>query len=99
VSVLHSDVAIKAGTRAEEFAAHKAVLSARLSVFKAIFAHGLVESKSNDVVLDDMDPAIVGAMLKSVRSGLLTLALTQRNFLRAGLCTVASASCARTSGM
>lgn len=43
--------------------AHKAILMARSDVFMAMFDHDMVEKKSNEVNLEDMEPEIVKAMV------------------------------------
>ncbi|XP_028981939.1 speckle-type POZ protein B-like [Diachasma alloeum] len=60
-----SDVTILVGN--EKFFAHKLLLSVRSTVFAAMFEHKeMSENCKNEVKIDDMEPAIVKAMLEFI---------------------------------
>lgn len=64
-SGLHSDVTLVVdGTT--EIVAHKAILAARSPVFRAMFAHKMQETLEGRVLIDDMPPATMHSLLKSV---------------------------------
>ena len=53
-----------------EFPAHKVILSARSSVFEAMFSHDqFVENKSNRVEIEDISKEVMEALLKYIYSG------------------------------
>ena len=63
-----SDVTLAVGN--EEFKAHKAILSARSPVFRAMFKHdGFKEQQENFVQIMDHDPKVVKEMLKFIYTG------------------------------
>lgn len=64
-----TDVTIKCENRILE--CHKAVLSARSTVFRAMFQHDMRESKSNEIHIPDIDFATVRDMVRFIYSGRL----------------------------
>ena len=63
-----SDVTLAAGN--EKFKAHKAILSARSPVFRAMFKHdGFKEQQENFVRITDHDPKVVKEMLTFIYTG------------------------------
>ena len=63
-----NDVTLAVGN--EEIKAHKAVLSARSPVFRAMFKHdGFKEQQENFVQITDHDPKVVKEMLKFIYTG------------------------------
>ena len=63
-----SDVTLAVGN--EEIKAHKAILSARSPVFRAMFKHdGFKEQQENFVQIMDHDPKVVKEMLKFIYTG------------------------------
>ena len=52
-----------------EFRAHKAILTARCPVFAAMFHHEMQESRTNKVVIKDVDPQIFREILRFVYTG------------------------------
>jgi len=64
-----TDVTIKCENRMLE--CHKAILSARSTVFRAMFQHDMRESKSNEIHIPDIDFATVRDMVKFIYSGRL----------------------------
>ncbi|KAI6206609.1 Protein roadkill [Aphelenchoides besseyi] len=64
---LFTDCIIKVGS--VEIKTHKAILSARSTVFKAMFAHsGMKESNNSVVVIEDLDEETVRGMLSFIYS-------------------------------
>ncbi|UYV64797.1 SPOPL, partial [Cordylochernes scorpioides] len=53
----------------QEFKAHKNILSARSTVFAAMFDHGMEENLQNRVVIEDLEPQIVRGMLRYIYTG------------------------------
>lgn len=64
-----TDVTIKCENRILE--CHKAILSARSTVFRAMFQHDMRESKSNEINIQDIDFCTVRDMVKFIYSGRL----------------------------
>ena len=62
-----SDVILSANVR--EFAAHKAILTARSRVFSAMFEHDMKEKKQNKVEIPDMDHEVLREMLHYIYTG------------------------------
>jgi len=62
-----TDVKIKCEGKILE--CHKAILSARSSVFRAMFQHDMRESKSNEIIIPDLDFNTVKDMVRYVYSG------------------------------
>lgn len=62
-----SDVTLS--VNGKEFLAHKAILAARSPVFAAMFEHNLEESKHNRVEITDMEPDVLGEMLRFIYTG------------------------------
>lgn len=52
-----------------EYKCHKALLCARSQVFAAMFEHDMEESKHNRVDITDVDPDVMGDMLRFVYTG------------------------------
>jgi len=65
-----TDVIIKCDNKI--IACHKAILSARSSVFQAMFQHDMRESKNNEIIISDLDYGTVRDMVKYIYSGRLT---------------------------
>ena len=70
-----SDVEFKLGN--VTIPAHKAVLGARSPVFRAMFSSGMAESKSNDVVIDGVEPEVFREFLRC-ENGIFRIALSVR---------------------
>lgn len=66
-SSILTDVKIKCDGKILE--CHKAILSARSSVFRAMFQHDMIESKSNEIIIPDLDFCTVKDMVRYVYSG------------------------------
>jgi len=64
-----TDVTIKCENRIIE--CHKAILSARSTVFRAMFQHDMRENKSNEILISDIDFCTVRDMVKFIYSGRL----------------------------
>jgi len=64
-----TDVTIKCENKILE--CHKAILSARSSVFRAMFQHDMRESKNNEIIIPDLDFTTVKDMVKFIYSGRL----------------------------
>ncbi len=62
-----SNVTIVAGGK--EFKAHKAILSARSPVFRAMFEHDMREAVQNQVTIEDLSPEVVQEVLTFVYTG------------------------------
>lgn len=63
-----SDVILRIGKKT--FPAHKVVLTARSDYFSAMFDHDMKESKSNEIVITDIDdPSILPLMLQFMYTG------------------------------
>merc|ERR1711874_472595 len=62
-----TDVTIKCDKKTIKV--HKAVLSARSAVFRAMFQHDMRENKNNEIVIPDLDFATVSDMVKFIYSG------------------------------
>ncbi len=62
-----SNVTIVAGGK--EFKAHKAILSARSPVFRAMFEHDMREAIKNQVTIEDLSPEVVQEVLTFVYTG------------------------------
>jgi len=62
-----TDVIIKCDNKI--LACHKAVLSARSSVFQAMFQHDMKESNNNEVIISDLDFETVKDMVRYIYSG------------------------------
>ncbi|KAL5966630.1 BTB and MATH domain-containing protein 43, partial [Taenia solium] len=52
-----------------QFKAHKAILAARSPVFAAMFEHGMAESRANRVNITDVEPDILGEVLRFIYTG------------------------------
>ncbi|VDM36143.1 unnamed protein product [Hydatigera taeniaeformis] len=52
-----------------QFKAHKAILAARSPVFAAMFEHGMTESRANRVNITDVEPDILGEVLRFIYTG------------------------------
>jgi len=65
-----TDVIIKCDNKIIE--CHKAILSARSSVFRAMFQHDMRENKSNEIIIPDLDFGTVKDMVRYIYSGRLT---------------------------
>nr|CDS24579.1 protein roadkill [Echinococcus granulosus] len=52
-----------------QFKAHKAILAARSPVFAAMFEHGMAESRANRVHITDVEPDILGEVLRFIYTG------------------------------
>ena len=61
------------------FPAHKAVVAARSPVFNKIFTTEMLESKTDQVKIDDIQPDIFEIFLKFLYSGMLTKTSTEKN--------------------
>jgi len=64
-----TDVTIKCDNKMLE--CHKAVLSARSNVFRAMFQHDMRENKNNEIIISDLDFTTVKDMVKFIYSGRL----------------------------
>lgn len=53
----------------KEFHVHKAVLACRSPVFAAMFEHEMTESRSDRVIIEDIDPDVLKEMLKFMYTG------------------------------
>ncbi|XP_065203508.1 speckle-type POZ protein B-like [Planococcus citri] len=62
-----TDVVLSANGK--EYPAHKAILAARSPVFCAMFTHSTKESELNRVDIEDINEAVVEAMLKYIYTG------------------------------
>jgi len=78
-----SDCIIACGGR--EFPCHKFILSARSSVFDAMFSHDMREHVQNRVDIEDLDAKVVLEMIKYIYSG----QVTELDFKAADLLTAA----------
>lgn len=56
-----------------EFKAHKTILRARSSVFDAMFSHGLSESKSGIIPIEDCEPDVFEEFLFFIYGGRINL--------------------------
>ncbi|XP_015112521.1 speckle-type POZ protein [Diachasma alloeum] len=66
-----SDVSIMAGD--EKFSAHKNILTARSSMFAAMFKHEeMEENRTNEVKIENMDSKVVKGMLEYIYTGEVT---------------------------
>jgi len=65
-----TDIKIKCDGKILE--CHKAILSARSSVFRAMFQHDMRESKNNEIIIQDLDFSTVKDMVRYVYSGRVT---------------------------
>ncbi len=62
----HSDVILVAAG-GQRFQAHRSILSARSSVFRAMFSHPeLAENQTREVQMDDVEPEVLGALLRFI---------------------------------
>jgi len=64
-----TDVTIKCENKILE--CHKAILSARSNVFRAMFQHDMRETKNNEIIISDLDFTTVKDMVKFIYSGRL----------------------------
>ncbi|XP_065214346.1 speckle-type POZ protein B-like [Planococcus citri] len=53
----------------QQFKAYKGILSARCSVFKAMFKHGMKEANSNPVEITDIEPDVFRELLHYIYTG------------------------------
>ncbi|KAL6030371.1 hypothetical protein STEG23_034376 [Scotinomys teguina] len=53
----------------QEFQAHKAILAARSPVFRAMFEHDMRESKSNRILMHDLEPQVFKVMMDFIYTG------------------------------
>ncbi len=60
--IAHSDAKLVVGDSSLDV--HKLVLSARSPVFAAMFSSKMSEAKSGEVVIDDMELAVVKEMIR-----------------------------------
>lgn len=60
----HSDVVLRAGDQA--FCCHKLLLAAQSATFDRMFQSGMREGSSGEVVVDDMRPEVLEALLKYI---------------------------------
>ena len=63
----YSDITIKAGKKT--FKAHKAILTTRSCVFRAMFENDMTEAARNCVEIKDMNPQAVQEMLRYIYTG------------------------------
>jgi len=76
---LFSDVTLVAGGK--EFPAHRSILSARSSVFLAMFEHPLEESVNGKVEISDATPETLALFLKIIYTGKFPEEASDENFL------------------
>jgi speckle-type POZ protein len=66
----------------KSFAAHKVVVSARSPVFAAMFNNDMLESKTNQVKIDDVDPLCFERFLEFIYTGKINGAADDENLMK-----------------
>ena len=71
----YPDVSLTVGD--QTFPAHKAILTARSEYFRTLFQSGMKEAQSNQVTIEDADPAMFKELLKFLYSGIYPVNLLE----------------------